>query len=105
MEEERCDLVYSTPSTTLFGVDAGGEVAWIRTPDAGSVHRMRSGAALRREDCLVRSVALESGEERWNATVGRWDVLDFPRAGGMGAEEWGEVVEWDEGGRGYVGQR
>ena len=107
VDGSQCSLVMGEKQTKIFRLDpATGRVVWMQRPtgkrggftaaDSGMLPAPKAdgggGGAdaaspptasvlLQREDYLLRSVDSETGEERWNVTLGRFSALDF---GGRG---------------------
>ena len=116
---EQCSLVMGEKQTKIFRLDpATGRVVWMQRPtgkrggftaaDSGMLPAPKTDGGdgsesppsstsvlLQREDYLLRSVDADTGEERWNVTLGRFSALDFGLRGrddstGSGRQNGGE---------------
>jgi len=104
----QCSLVMGEKQTKVFRLDpATGRFVWMQRPtgkrggftaadsgmlpapkadggggdSASSSSTTSTSVLLQREDYLLRSVDSETGEERWNVTLGRFSALDFGARG------------------------
>lgn len=102
---QQCSLVMGEKQTKIFRLDtATGRVVWMQRPtgkrggftaadsgmlpaprndggDGGESAFSSTSVLLQREDYLLRSVDADTGEERWNVTLGRFSALDFGSRG------------------------
>ena len=93
-EDENCDLLMGQRRTTIFSLDPStGTAHWMQRPTepgdgftssagafGGSSRHSRgikNSVLLQREDYVVRSVDAQTGEGRWDVTVGLFSALDF----------------------------
>jgi len=103
-QQQQRSLVMGEKQTKVFRLDpATGRVVWMQRPtgrrggftaadsgmlpappkargggeESASSSSSTTSVLLQREDYLLRSVDADTGEERWNVTLGRFSALDF----------------------------